>query len=90
MIEKHLTPTQYRLRLSEFLTGGTGQTFWDAYARLYDDALTLSHEDDELRELKAEVDQLRSALQDANLDLLEARAERDGLRAKRKPKEEKS
>lgn len=90
MLDRCVSPHQFRSNLSQYITGGMAQTFCDAYARLYDDALTLSHEDDELRELKAEVDQLRSALQDANLDLLEARAERDGLRAKRKPKEEKS
>ena len=68
------TPKQFQLALSEFLTGGTGERFWSEYRRLYDVATVFRHEDDEIRDLKREVEELRLALQDANMDLAEARA----------------
>lgn len=87
MITRHVTPGEFRLRLSEFLTGGACDTFTGHYRRLYDDAFVLVQEDDELREAKEELAEVKSALQDANLDLAEARAEIEKLKAKRKVKE---
>lgn len=79
---KNLTPDQFKARLSEFLTGGPCETFYSHYLHLYNDAMTVAHEDEDIRELKEEVDQLRVALQDANMDLLEARNELAKLKAK--------
>ncbi len=82
MLDRHPTPDQFKARLWEYLTGGMGETFASAYTRLYEDAKLYEHEDDELREAKEELDEVKVALQDANLDLLEARAEIERLKEK--------
>ena len=84
MIDRHVTPDQFRLRLSEYLTGGACDTFYRHYLHLWDDARVYAHEDDELREAKDEVEQLREALAQARLDIAEMHAELE--RMKEKPK----
>lgn len=73
--ERNLNPTQFRARLSEYLSGGACDTFCGIYANLYNDAAVYAQEDDELRECKEEIEDLREALAQAQLDLAEARAE---------------
>jgi len=82
--DRNVTPTQFRARLSEFLTGGPCDTFCIIYNRLYEDAKVYEAEDDALREAKDEIEDLREALAQANLDLAEAKAEIEN--AKEKPK----
>ena len=82
MLDRHLTPDQFDLRLGEYLTGGMGATFAGAYRRLHEEAALFEHDDDELRDTKEALDETRVALQDAHLDLLEARAEIAALKEK--------
>lgn len=84
MLDRHPTPEQFKARLWEYLTGGMGETFASAYTRLYEDAKLYEHEDDELRAAKEELDEVKVALQDVSLDLLEARAEIAALKEKGK------
>ena len=80
MLDRHMTPNQFDARLGEYLTGGMGATFSGAYRRLHEEAALFEHEDDELREAKEELDEVRVALQDTSLDLIEARAEIEKLK----------
>jgi len=82
MLDRHPTPEQFRARLHEYLTGGMAETFAVCYTRLYEDAKLYWHEDDELREAKEELDEVKVALQDASLDLIEAMAEIEKLKEK--------
>ena len=73
--ERNPNPVQFRARLSEYISGGACDTFCSIYKALYEDASVYAQEDDELRACKEEVEELREALAQAQLDLAEARAE---------------
>ena len=73
--ERNPNPVQFRARLSEYLSGGACDTFCSIYKALYEDAAVYAQEDDELRAAKEDVEELREALAQAQLDLAEARAE---------------
>ena len=84
--DRHPNPTQFQARLNQYLTGGACDTFSRIYAELYEDAAVYAQEDDELRACKEEVEELREALAQAQLDLAEARAEAEKAREKPKRK----
>ena len=73
--ERNPNPVQFRARLSEYLSGGACDTFCSIYKALYEDAAVYAQEDDELRAAKEDVEELREALAQANMDLAEAKAE---------------
>lgn len=84
--DRHPSPERFRARLNEYLTGGACETFAGHYQRLWEDARVVAAEDDELREAKEEIEELREALKQRGLDLAEAYVEIETLKDDAKAK----